>query len=116
VQGAAATNFDVTTSNIDANAIFHVGIIGLTRPGTPLSAVGFGPGDCFLNASVDVLVGATVVFGGPSTLTWTALPLPAAPPSFVGFEFNVQAATLDLSILSPAGRSSNGLKCVVGDI
>jgi predicted outer membrane repeat protein len=116
VQGAAATNFDVTTSNIDANAIFHVGTIGLTRPGTPLSAVGFGPGDCFLNASVDVLVGATVVFGGPSTLTWTALPLPAAPPSFVGFEFNVQAATLDLSILSPAGRSSNGLKCVVGDI
>lgn len=49
VQGGTAVDFDVTTSNIDANALFQVGLIGLSRPALPLSSVGFGSGDYYLN-------------------------------------------------------------------
>jgi hypothetical protein len=117
VQGGASVNFDVTTSNIDANALFHVGLIGLNNPALPLSSVGFGSGDCFLNAAMDLLVGPVVVAGSAGApVTWTAMTLPAAPPTFNGFEFYLQAVTLDLGVLSPGGRSSNGLKCTVGDL
>ena len=114
VQGPAAVNYDVTTSNIEAGALIHVGIVGLTRPGTPLSALGFGPGDCFLNASADVITGVVLLPVGDQT--WTALTLPINNPANNGFTFNCQAATFDLSIFSAAGRASNGLKCVVGDV
>ncbi len=116
VQGAAAVNFDVTTGNIPASALLHVGIIGLTRPGLPLFVI--GAPNCFLNSSIDVLVGPAV---GPfaSTLTWTALALPALPPNFSGFEFNAQGVILGTP-LNPAlglgALTSNGLKCTVGDV
>ena len=114
VDPAMAVNFDVTTTNIDAGAIFHLGIVGLSRPGVPLSLVGFGSGDCFQWASLDVTVGPAIVAGGGGApVTWTALTLPAGAAT--GLEFNAQGATLDLGILSPGGRTSNGLKCVVGD-
>jgi hypothetical protein len=118
VQGATAVNFDVTTSNIDANAVFHVGMIGLSSPALPLAAVGFGPGDCYLNAAMDLLLSPVVVFGSAGApVTWTAMTLPAATSlPALGFEFYLQAVTLDLGVLSPGGRSSNGLKCTVGDL
>jgi hypothetical protein len=113
----SAVSFEVTTTNIDANAVFHVGLIGLSSPAAPLGAVGFGSGDCYLNAAMDILVGPVVVAGSAGApLTWTAFTLPAAPPTFNGFEFYAQAVTLDLGVLSPGGRSSNGLKCTVGDL
>lgn len=116
VQGAAATTFDVTTGEIPAGALLHVGIIGLTRPGAPLAII--GAPNCTLNASLDVLVGPAVLTGG-TTFTWTALGLSAAPPSNVGFEFNVQGAVLGVPNNPALGLgvlTSNGLKCVVGDI
>ena len=114
VMGAAPVNYDVTTSNIEAGALIHVGIVGLTSPGTPLAILGFGPGDCFLNASLDIVTGVVVLPVGNQT--WTAFGLPVAVPALNGFELNCQAATFDLSIFSSAGRSSNGLKCNLGDV
>ena len=114
VMGAAPVNYDVTTSNIEPGAIFHVGIVGLARPGTPLSGLGFGPGDCFLHASLDIITGVVVLPVGDQT--WTAINLPVANAALNGFEINCQAATFDASIFSNAGRTSNGLKCTLGDL
>lgn len=115
VQGAAAVAFDVTTSNIPAGAGIHVGIVGLARPGLPLDFVIGAPG-CWLNASLDILTGVSVFPG--SSVTWTAMTLPAAPPWFLGFEFNAQGAVLGVSANTALGigaLTSNGLKCTVGD-
>lgn len=115
VQGPASVNFDVTTTNIPASALIHIGIVGLSRPGIPLIAL--GAPNCFLNASPDILVGPD--FSPPSSFTWTALNLPAAPPTFYGFEFNVQGAILGTPKNPALGLgvlTSNGLKCVVGGV
>ncbi|HIE71310.1 MAG TPA: hypothetical protein EYP98_14710 [Planctomycetes bacterium] len=114
VMGAAAVAYDVTTSNIEAGAVFHIGFLGLARPGLPLAAAGFGPGDCFLNASLDVIVDVTALPAGP--LTWTTLILPIFDPALNGFVFNAQAATFDLGVLNANGRTSNGLKMTLGDL
>ncbi len=114
VQGPVAVPFTVTTGNIPFPCI-HVGIVGLARPGLPLFVIGM-PG-CFLNASLDVLVGPVVALG--PTVTWTALTLPAAPPFFLGFQFNAQGAILGTPLNTAFGigaLSSNGLKCTVGDV
>ena len=53
--------------------------------------------------------------------TWasnSSQPVPARTrdtDSRSGAEIDCQAATFDLNILNAAGRTSNGLKCVVGD-
>lgn len=113
IQGAVAVNYDVTTGNIPAGALIHVGIVGLTRPGLPLFVLGM-PG-CTLNASLDILTG-TSVFPGP-TATWTTLTLPALPPSFAGLEFNAQGAILGTPLNTAFGvgaLTSNGLKMTIG--
>ncbi|MFY9342620.1 MAG: hypothetical protein WAT39_09025 [Planctomycetota bacterium] len=115
VQGAAAVAFNVTTSNIPAGALAHVGILGLARPGLDLGLL-IGATGCWLNASLDVTLGAS--FLPPSSVTWTALNLPAAPPFFLGFQFNVQGAVLGVAANPALGLgvlTSNGLKCTVGD-
>lgn len=116
VQGAAAVPFQVTTGNIPAAALLHVGVIGLSRPGLPLAP--FGAPGCFLDASLDVLQGPAVgPFGG--SFTWTALNLPALPPIFSGFEFHAQGAVLGVPNNTALGigvLTSNGLKCVVGTL
>ena len=115
-QGASATTFQVTTGDIPASALIHMGIVGLTRPGLPLAFV-LGAPECFLNASADVLVGPD--FFPTASFTWTALNLPALPPDFAGFEFNVQGAILGTTQNGALGLgllTSNGLKCVVGDV
>lgn len=117
LQGPASTAFQVTTGNVPGSVVSHLGIIGLSRPGLPLDGLGL-PG-CFLNASLDVL---DLVFAPPvtsPTYTWTAVTLPAGPPYFGGFEFNVQAVAFGTSANSFFGIgavTSNGLKCVVGDL
>ena len=116
VQGAAAVPFQVTTSNIPASALIHIGIVGLQRPGLPLGLI-LGANGCFLNASLDVLVGPSF-FPGPS-FTWTALNLPALPPDFSGFQFNAQGAILGTNLNTALGLgtlTSNGLKCTVGTL
>lgn len=117
VQGPAAVNYDVTTSNILPSAVLHIGIVGLTRPGLPLALI--GAPDCFLNASLDVLVGPAVL-GGPASLTWTALHLPAnVTATFYGYEFNVQGVVLGTPLNAALGfgaMTSNGLKCTIGGI
>jgi len=114
IMGPVAVSYDVTTSNIEAGALIHVGIVGLTSPGTPMSALGFGSGDCFLNSSVDFITGVALLPVGDQT--WTAVNLPIVNPALNGFEINCQAATFDLSIFNSAGRSSNGLKLTIGDV
>ncbi|MEO6597274.1 MAG: hypothetical protein ABIP94_21230 [Planctomycetota bacterium] len=113
IQGATATPFSVTCTNIDSTAIIHLGMIGIGRPGLPLSGFGL-PNDCFLHTTIDVTVGPHL-FPGPIQ-TWTVLTLPALPPSFSGFVFNCQSATLTASGFGPTTRVSNGLKCVVGTL
>jgi hypothetical protein len=115
VQGAAAVAYDVTTNNIPAGAALHIGIVGVTRPGLPLGPV-IGATDCWLNASLDVLTG--VAPAPSSSFTWTALQLPAAPPFYLGFEFNAQGVVMGVAANSALGVgviTSNGLKCTVGD-
>lgn len=114
VDGAAPSSFDVTTSNIDPNGIIHVGIIGLSNPSLPLILAGFGPGDCTSYASLDIVTGVTLFPAGP--VTWTALAMPGGGGVNNGFQFYVQAATMDAGILNGNGRASNGLFCTVGDI
>ena len=116
VQGAAAVSFNVTTGNIPASALIHIGILGLARPLFPLAILG-APA-CFLNASADVLIGPALG-PFPPTFTWTAMNLPALPPSFTGFQFDVQGAILGTPWNGAFGLgllTSNGLKCVVGTL
>jgi hypothetical protein len=114
VQGAVATNFDVTTSLIPPGALVHVGILGLSRPGLDLGLV-LGATGCFLNASADLLVSPAFLPG--SSVTWTGLNLPALPPDFSGFQFNLQGAILGTNQNPALGLgllTTNGLKCTVG--
>ena len=113
VQGVTAVPFNLVTSNIDPSAILHMGIVGLLSPGVSLSFLGL-PSDCFLHASLDVTVGPHLF--PVSTQNWSALTLPALPPSFSGFLFYCQAVTLTSSGIGPTTRVSNGLKCVVGTL
>jgi len=115
VQGAAPAAWDMTTDGIDANAIFHLGLVGLSNPNFPLSLLGL-PGACTQYANADVIIGPAVVAGGTGSYTWTAVTLPALNPALNGFELYTQAATLDLSILSSTTRVSNGVKGTIGDI
>ncbi|HEB53074.1 MAG TPA: hypothetical protein ENI87_07465 [bacterium] len=115
VQGAAAVNFDVTTGNIPASALSHMGIVGLTSPGLPLDSIGM-PG-CFLNASADVLTFSFPV--STPDFTWTALSIPAGPVFFSGFQFSVQSAifgTSANSFLGLGALTSNGLTCTIGTL
>ena len=115
VQGAAPAAWDMTTDGIDANAIFHLGLVGLSNPNFPLSLLGL-PGACTQYANADIIIGPAVVAGGTGSYTWTAVTLPTLNPALNGFELYTQAATLDLSILSSTTRVSNGVKGTIGDI
>jgi hypothetical protein len=112
IQGAAAAPVLCTTSNVPGTAIFHLGFVGLTRPGISLGPLG-APASCMLNASLDLVVDVTVL--PAASVTWTALTLPPIPPSFVGIEFNAQAAGFDAGILNANTATSNGLKYLIGD-
>jgi len=111
VQGFTATTFDATTSNIEPTALLHLGFIGLQNPNLPLTIFGL-PADCVLRTSIDVLADS-FLFPGP-TRTWTAINLPALPPSFSGFEFYAQSITFDNNGLGPTTRVSSGLRGKVG--
>ncbi|MFT4844217.1 MAG: hypothetical protein ACI90M_004699 [Candidatus Azotimanducaceae bacterium] len=96
----------VRTSNFEPSALLHLGVLGLTEPALPLAFLGLDP-TCTLHASPDVLLGPAVVIG-LSSLTWTPIDLTGA--AMQGFDFYLQAVTLDLSVLSGTTRLSNGLK------
>jgi hypothetical protein len=114
IQGAAAANFDVTTNNIPASAVSHVGIVGLSSPGLNLTGLGL-PG-CFLHAGLDSVSFVLLPAATPS-YTWTALTLPAGPVCFDGFEFNLQSVIFGSSannFLGLGAITSNGIKATVG--
>jgi hypothetical protein len=113
IQGAAAVPFNLVTTNIDPATILHFGILGLQSPNLPLSGLGLPP-DCFQHVSLDVTIGPQLFPVG--TQPWTALTLPALPPSFAGFQFFCQSVTLTAAGLGPTTRVSNGLRCVVGTL
>jgi hypothetical protein len=114
IQGLTAAPFTLVTTNIDPAAILHFGIVGLTGfapPGVPLSGFGL-PADCYQLATVDIMSGPHPFPVGSQT--WTALTLPALPPSFSGLPFTCQSVTLTAAGLGPSTRVSNGIRCVVG--
>ncbi|MGK0204092.1 MAG: hypothetical protein ACI9S9_003172 [Planctomycetota bacterium] len=115
VQGAAAVAFDVTTDNIPAGAVGHLGMLGLSNPDLDLTGLGL-PG-CFLLSSADVL-DFQIIAAPASSVTWTALNLPAGPVFFNGFQFYLQSAIFgndQNSFLNLGALTSNGLTCTIGD-
>ena len=116
IQGAAAVAFDVTTDNMPASMLSHVGLLGLSNPNVDLT--GLGLTGCFQLASGDVL-DFVVLPSGTTSHTWTALTIPAGPVFFNGFEFHVQSAIFGTNLNSFVGLgalTSNGLKCTIGDV
>ena len=114
--GAAAVAFDVTTDNMPASMLSHVGLLGLSNPNVDLT--GLGLTGCFQLASGDVL-DFVVLPSGTTSHTWTALTIPAGPVFFNGFEFHVQSAIFGTNLNSFVGLgalTSNGLKCTIGDV
>lgn len=105
--------FDLTTTNIEPGAVFHLGIVGLTSVGLPLAFV-FPTADpqCSVNASMDLVHGPDVVLGGTGSFTWPGLDLTGV--SLIGFDLFFQSATLDLSVLSATTRTSNGIRATTG--
>ena len=107
--------FEVTTSEIPPSALIHIGIVGLSRPGAPLDFIGM-PG-CWLWSSLEVMATSFLPQPPPTTFTWTPLIVPAAPPTIIGTQFNVQAAILGTNLndaLFFGALTSNGLKCEIG--
>ena len=105
--------FMLTTTNIEPTAIFHVGIVGLTQVSVPLQFVfpTANPG-CFLNASLDLVHGPDLVFGGPGSHNWQGVDLTGV--GLLGFDLFFTSATLDLTILSDTTRTANGIKATTG--
>lgn len=111
LQGFAATPFDVTSTNIEPTALLHLGTIGVSNPNLPLTFMGLKP-DCVLQNSLDVIVD-NWPFPAP-TRTWTAINIPALPPSFSGYVFHAQSFTFDNNGFGPTTRVSSGLRCKIG--
>ena len=108
------TIFDLRTANLESTAAFHMGIIGLTSPGTAINPLlPFIDAQCFLNASLDVTLGPDVV-AGLSEFVWPGLDLTGA--SLSGFEFFVQSVVLDINGLNTNTRLSNGLRAFTGTL
>ena len=105
--------FQMQTTNIPSTAVFHCGIMGVNQLTVPL-AFAFPSANlsCSLHASLDIVVGPQVVFGGPGALTWTGVDLTSV--SLAGASLYFQAATLDLSGLSGTVRTSNGVEITTG--
>lgn len=114
IQLAAASDWDLTTSDFEAGALLHVGMLGVANPGLPLDVIGL-PSACTLYASPNVIL-PPVVITGQSSHTWTALTLPPVTQPFAGFELYAQAFTLDTSLQFDAARASNGVKGLVGSL
>jgi len=105
--------FQLQTTNIPSSAVFHVGILGLSQVTAPLAfAFPSAEPSCNLHASLDVIVGPQVVWGGSGSLTWTGLDLTSA--SALGASVYFQSATLDLTVLSDTVRTSNGVQGTTG--
>ncbi|MAD32421.1 MAG: hypothetical protein CMJ88_01490, partial [Planctomycetes bacterium] len=105
--------FQLQTTNIPSSAVFHVGILGLNQVTAPLAfAFPSAEPSCNLHASLDVIVGPQVVWGGSGSLTWTGLDLTSA--SALGASVYFQSATLDLTVLSDTVRTSNGVQGTTG--
>ena len=105
--------FNLTTTNVEPGAVFHIGVVGLNGAGVPLSF--FVPSahpQCRVNATMDLLVGPVVVLGGPGSVTWQGIDLTGV--SLIGIDLFFQSATLDLSVLSSSTRSSNAIKATTG--
>jgi len=105
--------FDLTTTNVEPGAVFHIGVVGLIGAALPLAfIVPSAHPQCRLNATMDLLVGPVVVLGGPGSVTWQGIDLTGV--SLLGVDLFFQAATIDLSILSSSTRSSNAIKATTG--
>ena len=105
--------FDLTTNGIEPSAVFHLGVIGLTAAGLPLTFIApSAHPQCRINAAPNVVVGPTVIFGGSGSHTWQGLDLTSV--SIVGFDLWFQSVTLDLSGISASTRTSNAIKATTG--
>jgi len=105
--------FQMETTNIPPTAVFHVGIVGTQQLSLPLSFA-FPTADlnCNLHASLDLILGPDIVFGGNGTQQWEGIDLTTV--SALGASLYFQSATLDLSVLSDSTRTSNGVAITTG--
>jgi hypothetical protein len=116
IQGLTAVPFQMLTTNIDPGVLLHFGIVGLTNfgpPGVSLASLGL-PADCYRYESIDVVIGPVLFPIGSQQ--WTAINLPALPPSFSGLPFRCQSVTLTAAGLGPTTRVSNAVQCVIGTL
>jgi V8-like Glu-specific endopeptidase len=105
--------FQLQTSNIPPTAVFHVGIVGVQQLTLPLAfAFPSANLNCSLHASLDLILGPDVVFGGSGTQVWEGVDLTTV--SALGANLYFQSATLDLSVLSDTTRTSNGVAITTG--
>ena len=105
--------FTLETGNIPSSAVFHVGIVGTQQFTLPLAfAFPSANLNCSLHASLDLILGPDVVFGGPGTQQWEGVDLTTV--SALGASLYFQAATLDLTVLSDTTRTSNGVAITTG--
>lgn len=108
------TPFELQTTNIPAGPTFHFGLIGLTQVSVPLQfAFPSAQIGCFLNVTTDVVLGPD--FPPGNSLTWQGFDLTNVLTSAaIGADVHFQAATLDLTLLSPTTRTSNGVRATLG--
>lgn len=116
---SAAVAYDATTDNIGGGAFMHFGLVGFANSGITLNNLGF-PAGCTLYAAPALVRPKLFVppgGGAPSSYTWTALTIPSeATLMLSGYEFTLQAVTLDLGLGSGTSRASNAVDCVVGSL
>ena len=106
--------FELQTTNIPAGPTFHFGLIGLNQIAVPLQfAFPSAQVGCFLNVSTDLVLGPD--FPAGNSLTWQGFDLTnILTPAAIGADVHFQAATLDLTLLSPTTRTSNGVRATLG--
>ena len=106
--------FELQTTNIPAGPAFHFGLIGLAQIAVPLQfAFPSAQVGCFLNVTTDVVIGPD--FPAGNSLTWQGFDLTNILTSAaIGADVYFQAATLDLTLLSPTTRTSNGVRATLG--
>ena len=106
------TNWNLTTSNIDATSVLGVDVFGVTDPGiNDLFFLG-APG-CGLRASLDV-VNAWFVTGPTHSYSFS---VPAGQPALQGFNLYTTTATLQVPGQNAFGwMTSNGIQGTLGSI
>jgi len=109
--------FQVTTSDIPASALVHLGIIGLINPAAPLDVL-LGMPECNLYADLMILTGTAYAPFPTGSVTWNALgSLAPSSTHTAGLVFYAQSLILGTDLNTALGLgalTSNGVRCELG--